>query len=419
VKDTRVSIIEASHHKAGSAYVAAIRYQMDDRAPYIWKTDDYGRTWKKIVTGIRASDYVHVVREDPARTGLLYAGTEHGFYVSFNDGDSWEPLSLNLPDVQVSDIAVTEKDIVVGTHGRSIYVLDDVAPLREFQPAIADSLSYLYTPFYAVRNVQDAVFQYYLRDTTTDLKLEILDVQGQLVQSFTGRAHQSTADSLAEVQEAEEYGYDRRQQPPSIKKDLNTFTWDLRYPPPAFFKGIVLWSASPFHGPLAPPGKYQVRLTAGGQVLTRPFEIKLDPRLKAVTPEDVQQQFQLAMMIRNATNKANQAVIEIRRLKDRINRAGPVNAAHKDLLARLSRVEEDLYQVKNQSGQDPLNFPIKLNNRLATLEEIVETGDARPTAGDYQVFQELSADLNRELAELNAMLQNKKVKNYLINGPSQ
>src|SRR5258708_22459915 len=125
----------------------------------------------------------------------------------------------------------------------------------------------------------------------------MLDAEGQLVQGFTGITHKSTADSLAEVQEEDEYGYDKRQQPPSIKKGLNTFTWDLRYPPPAFFKGIVLWSASPFHGPLAPPGNYQVRFTAGKQVLTKTFEIRLDPRLKGVTPDDVQQQFQLAMKI--------------------------------------------------------------------------------------------------------------------------
>lgn len=416
VKDTRVSIIEASHYKPGTAYVAAKRYQMDDRAPYIWKTDDYGRTWKKIIAGIRADDYVQVVREDIVRPGLLYAGTEHGFYVSFNDGGRWEPLQLNLPDVQVSDIAVTEKDVVLGTHGRSIYVLDDVAPLREFQSSIADSALYLYSPYYAVRNVQNAVFQYYLKDTSTDLKVEILDAQGQLVQSLTGITHKSTADSLAEVQEEEEYGYDSRPQAPSIKKGLNTFTWDLRYPPPAFFKGMILWGASPTHGPLAPPGNYQVRFAAGGRVITKPFEIKLDPRLKEVTPADVQQQFQLAMMIRNATDKANQAVIQIRMLKERITKAGPVSTANKELLNRLGQIEEDLYQVKNQSGQDPLNFPIRLNNRLAALERSVETGDARPTAGSYQVFTELSEELDRKLAELNTLLQNKKVHSSLING---
>jgi hypothetical protein len=415
LKNTRVSIIEASHFKPGVAYVAAKRYQMDDRAPYIWKTDDYGETWKKIVAGIGADDYVHVIREDLVRAGLLYAGTEHGFYVSFNDGASWEHLQLNLPDVQVSDIAVTDKDIVLGTHGRSIYVLDDVAPLREFQSSIADSALYLYRPYYAVRHVQNAVFQYYLKDTATDLKVEILDAQGQLVQNFMGITHKSASDSLAEVKEEEEYGYDKRQQLPYIKKGLNTFTWDLRYPAPAFFKGIILWGASPMHGPLAPPGNYQVRFTAGADVQTKSFEIRLDPRLKGVTPADVQQQFQLAMGIRDAINHANQAVITIRKLKAMITNSGRISAARKELLDGLSKIEEDLYQVKNQSGQDPLNFPIKLNNRLAALERSVETGDARPTAGSYQVFKELSAELETQMDALNALLQNKLLKNSLNN----
>src|SRR5580658_1530702 len=413
VKNTRVSIIEASHFNPAVAYVAAKRYQMDDRAPYIWKTNDYGKTWKKIITGIRSDDYVHAIREDVIRPGLLYAGTEHGFYVSFNDGDNWEPLKLNLPDVQVSDIAVTEKDLVIGTHGRSIYVLGNVAPVREYQAGLADSALYLYQPFYAVRHVQDAVFQYYLRDSTTDLKVEILDGSGKLVKSFTGMTHLSTVDSLADAQEDEEYGYHLRPKAPAIKKGLNTFTWDLRYPAPALFKGMILWGASPTSGPLAPPGNYQVRFIAGGAVITKSFEIRLDPKLKGVTPADVQQQFQLAMGIRDATNTANQAVITKRKLKAMLTGSGQTSAARKELLAALSRIEEALYQVKNQSGQDPLNFPIRLNNRLAALERSVETGDARPTAGAYQVFKELSAELETQMDALNALLENKLLKNSL------
>jgi hypothetical protein len=388
---------------------------MDDRAPYIWKTNDYGKSWKKIITGIRGDDYVHAIREDIVRPGLLYAGTEHGFYVSFNDGDSWEPLQLNLPDLQVSDIAVTAKDIVLGTHGRSIYVLEDVAPVREYQASLTDSALHLYQPFAAVRHAQDAVFQYYLRDSTTDLKIEILDGSGNLVKSFTGMTHLSTPDSLADAQEDEEYGYHLRPEAASIKKGLNTFRWDLRYPAPALFKGMILWGASPIDGPMAPPGNYQVRFTAGGEAVTKPFEIRLDPRLKGVTAADVSQQFQLAMQIRDATNRANQAVITIRKLKAMITTGGHITNAHKELLAGLSKIEENLYQVKNQSGQDPLNFPIKLNNRLAALGRSVETGDARPTAGSYAVYKELSAELEQQLTALNALLQNKLLKNSLKN----
>jgi len=322
---------------------------------------------------------------------------------------------LNLPDVQVSDIAVTEKDIVLGTHGRSIYVLSNVAPVREYQPSVADSTLFLYQPFYAVRRVQDAVFQYYLKDSSTDLKVEILDGSGKLVKSFTGMTHLSTADSLADAEEDEEYGYHLRPVAPSIKKGLNTFTWDLGYPAPALFKGMILWGASPINGPMAPPGNYQVRFTVGGEVLTKSFEIKLDPRLKGVTSADVSEQFQLAMGIRDATDRANKAVITIRKLKAMIANGRQGNTANKGLLDGLSKIEENLYQVKNQSGQDPLNFPIKLNNRLAALERSVETGDARPTAGSYQVFKELSAELERQLTALNALLQNKLLKNSLDN----
>ena len=419
VKNTRVSSIEASHFKPGTAYIAAKRYQMDDRAPYIWKTDDYGKTWKKIVQGIRSDDYVHVVREDSTHPGLLYAGAEHGFYVSYDDGADWTPVHLNLPDVQVSDIAVTEKDIVLGTHGRSIYVLDNASPLRDYQSTLTDSSLHLFQPYYAVRNVQNAVFQYYLRDTMTDLKVEILDAQGQLVNSFTGIRHKSAADSLAEVKEEEELGYYGRQQPPSIRKGLNRFTWDLRYPAPTLFKGMILWGANPLHGPLAPPGIYQVRFTAGDKVETRSFEVRLDPRLKGITVTDVTEQFALAMQIRNKTELANQAVIAIRKVKDRLTTTAHLSTADRHLLQQLSVIEENLYQVRNQSPQDPLNFPIRLNNRLAALERSVETGDARPTAGAYQVFKELSSELDTQLKALNALLENKRTHSLLDVGPAK
>jgi len=418
-KDTRVSSIEASHFKAGTAYVAAKRYQMDDRTPYIWKTTDFGHSWTKIVAGIRADDYVHVVREDSTRPGLLYAGTEHGVYLSFDDGDHWQPLHLNLPDVQVADIAVTDKDLVLGTHGRSIYVLDDIAPLRDYDPSIIDSSIHVYQPYYAVRNVQEAVFSYYLKDTTSPLTVDILDAAGNPVQSFKGITHRSTADSLAEAREEEEFGYGKRQQPPSIKPGINTFTWDLRYPAPAFFPGMILWGANPLQGPLAPPGKYQVRFTAGGRTRTRYFEIRLNPRLKSVTVEDVTEQFRLATQIRNATDRANRAVIRIRRIKASLAGATRPTAADKQLFIRLSRIEEDLYQVKNQSGQDPLNFPIRLNNRLAALGRSVETGDARPTTAAYTVFRELSTQLDQLLDELNTSLKSKKITNTFDNTPLQ
>ena len=407
-KNTRVSIIEASHFNAGTAYVAAKRYQMDDRTPYIWKTTDFGASWKKIITGIRADDYVHAVREDITRPGLLYAGSEHGIWVSYNDGDNWESLRLNLPDVQVSDIAVTEKDIVIATHGRSIYVLDDVAPVRTKDKGFEAGL-HLFKPYYAVRNVQRAVFQYYLDKDIKDLKIEILNKEGSLVQSFIGALPKEKKDS-ALVDEDED---DRKPVAPSIKPGLNSFEWDLKYPGATYFKGMIFWSAPVYTGPVAVPGNYQVRMTAGGKSLTAPFEIKLDPRANDVSLADMEEKFKLSIQIRDEVTKANDAVIKIRaikeKLKSELSTAKPkrINEINK-FIQEISAIEENLYQVRNQSAQDPLNFPIKLNNKLAALMRVVESGDYKPTAGSYKVFEELKAELATELNHLDKLLIPKK-----------
>ena len=406
-KNTRISIIDASRHKPGTAYVAAKRYQMDDRTPYIWKTHDYGKTWKKIINGIREDDYVHTIREDMIRPGLLYAGTEHGVWVSFDDGENWAPLQLNLPDTQVADLMVTEKDIVIGTHGRSIYVLDDVAPLREYKPEIIKSSAYLFKPYYAVRRVQNGVFQYYLGKEPSNLMIEILDASGKEVQTFMGvKSKPKAADDDSD----DENYYGRGQQPPTMDAGLNEFEWDLRYPAATSFKGMIIWGARPAVGPLAPPGMYKIRLTVAGKTFIQPFEIKLDPRLKGVTLADVQEQFKLALDLKEKTSQANEAVIQIRDIKEKMKKAGVTD---KKILAELSAVEENLYQVKNQSSQDPLNYPIKLNNRLAALWRSVETGDAKPTDGSYKVYKELSAELKQHLETLDELLKDKTVKKFV------
>ncbi len=406
LKNTRVSIIEASRFHLGTAYIAAKRYQMDDRTPYIWKTEDFGKHWKKIINGIRGDDYVHSIREDITRKGLLYAGTEHGVWVSFNDGEKWHSLQLNLPDLQVADIAVTEKDIVIGTHGRSIYVLDDVSPIREYKPETAEIANHLYKPYYAVRNVQNAVFQYYLKDTA-DLTIDILDPQGKLIQTFTGVKSGIKKDSTASEDDEDS----RKLPPPTMKAGLNRFEWDLRYPAATSFKGIILWGASATRGPLALPGRYTVRLTTAGKTQTQGFDIRLDPRIKGVSLADVQEKFRLGIMIRDQTSKANEVVIKIREIKENMAKAG-VSDQNRNIIDQLSMVEENLYQVKNQSSQDPLNFPIKLNNRLAALGRSIETGEAKPTDGAYKVYKELFADLVKQLTVFNRLLESKTVQQY-------
>ncbi|MBV8456119.1 MAG: glycosyl hydrolase, partial [Acetobacteraceae bacterium] len=245
----RISLIEASPHRPGGAYVAAQNYQQDDRAPYIFRTDDYGRTWKKIVNGIRPGDYVHAVREDPARAGLLYAGAEHGIYVSFDNGESWQSLSLNLPDTQVSDIVVEDHDVVIATHGRSMYVLDNVAPLRQMKTLDAD---YVFQPEDGMRRPRPVAIDYFLKAKASKVTIEILDGGGKAIRSFTGQA-----EDASKKKPADDAGDDEGFRPPEPKvtldAGLNRFVWDLRYSGSTTFPGMILWGARAEQGPLAVP----------------------------------------------------------------------------------------------------------------------------------------------------------------------
>lgn len=418
VKDTRVSIIEASKHTPGVAYIAAKRYQMDDRKPYIWRTADYGKTWTKIVDGIREDDFLHVIREDPTRPGLLYAGGEHQTWVSWDNGDNWQSLQINMPDTQVTDLSVTEKDLVAGTHGRSVFILDDLAPIREMNAEVAAKSVYLFKPYYAVRRVQDAVIQYYLADQADEVKIEILDEAGNLVEEFVG-----TEPELDKKNDPGASWFGALPKDPTTAKGLNQWEWKLRYPGATEFEGMIIWSARPQLGPWAPPGNYQVRLTVGDDVQTQMFKVRLDPRQNDVELADVQEQFELAMQIRNETTRANEAVIQIREIKGQLNEqieggSKSLMKTANDFLEKISAVEQELYQVQNQSPQDPLNFPIKVNNRLAYLRKSLESGDGPPTAGQQKVFGELKEELQGYLDALDRHIKNElpKVNDALKKG---
>ncbi len=432
-KHTRVSIIEESPHKPGTAYIAAKRFQMGDRAPYIWKTDNYGATWKKIVNGLPADEFVHSIREDIKKPGLLFAGTEHGVWVSLNDGEKWEPLQLNLPNTQVADLVVTEKDLVVGTHGRSIYILDDINPLREYTPKMLDKKVHFFTPSYAVRRAQNALFQYYLPKQVDSLKIQILDSVGGIVQTFTG--YKPKADSsavkdstkrdstlnaaaglkpkadakvVAAAEDSDEDYGPPKQKPPTATAGLNQFEWDLHYPGATEFKGMILWGARISQGPWALPGKYTVKLMTGDETISHPFEIKADPRTPNVTMADMREQFKLASELRDKVSRANETVIRIRSIKETLQKKKENTATEKKLIAQLSALEEALYQVRNESNQDPLNFGIRLNNRLASLWKIVESGDGKPTDASYTVAEELSKELEKYVGEVNKIATPKR-----------
>jgi photosystem II stability/assembly factor-like uncharacterized protein len=411
----RISLIEASPHKAGTAYVAANRYQRADRAPYVYKTDDYGRTWTKIVRGLPPDDFARAIREDEQRPGLLFLGTEHGIYVSFDDGAYWQSLRLNLPVTPVHDIDVKDDDLVIGTHGRGFYVLDNISVLRQLTPEITAADVHLFRPATATRSVSRGVaIDYYLKNAADKVTIEILAADGTLVRSFTGTPAEAKEPAPAERAEAGEEESGPRFGPPrpprvGTRAGMNRFTWDMRYAPATDFPGMILWAAST-RGPIAPPGTYQVRLTVGGQSRTERFQIRRHPLFRA-TDADLLEQFRLAKQINERVDEANRTVIRIRAIKDQIaDRTSKakdkrVAAAGEALAARLTDVEGEIYQYRNRSNQDPLNYPIKLNNKLAALQSLVESGDARPTDQSYAVFKELSDRLDAEIARLQQLLR--------------
>jgi hypothetical protein len=364
--------------------VAAIRYEMDDRTPYAWKTKDYGASWTKIVSGFRHDDFVRVVREDPKRRGLLYAGTEHGVYISFDDGSEWKSLSLNLPDVPVTGLKVEERDVVIATHGRSFWVLDDIETLRQIDSDLETAEFHLFAPADAIRRSVPAVVDYYLRTPGRRVRVEILDAQAQHVRTL----YEGTVASAG----------------------TQRHYWNLRYRGAVTFAGIVLEGGNPQRGPWAPPGRYQARLVVDGQEQVQWFEVKKDPRLTDVTEADLVAQFELALEIRDHESAANEGVISIRDLKaqvaDRLSQADSETLremAHR-FVERISAVESELYQVRNQSPKDKIAFPIKLNDRLTGLRSHLERGDAAPSQVYQRVFEELSAELTAHLGALEQVL---------------
>lgn len=419
-KNSVVAIIDESRHNPGTAYVAAFRYQVDDRQPYVFRTRDYGKTWTKIINGVKDGHFSRTIREDHVRPGLLFLGTEHGAYVSFNAGDNWQPLQLNLPDTPIRDLVVKNDDVVLGTHGRGFWILDDIGPLRQLTPEVVKQPIAFFQPSDAIRGVYPAIFQYYLEKQLDSVRIDILDADGKLVRSFKGDKPEYKADPNVPR-------WERSPNPPTTKAGLNQFTWDLRYPGATVFEGMILWGANPRNGPKAPIGKYQVRFSSGSYSKTYSFNIKLNPNLKGVTEADLKETFDLAMKIRDRESAGNEAVIRIREVRKQLE-AGlketsdpQITAAAKDLIAKITSIEEDLYQVRNRSSQDPLNFPIKLGNRISAVRRSLETGDAKPTAGVYKVFTELSKDLDDQLLKLdntlkagldglNPMLMNKQMK---------
>ena len=459
----RISMIEASNFAPGTAYLAANRYQLDDMKPYLYRTHDYGATWTPITSGIPATEFTRVVREDPERPGLLYAGTERGVWVSFDDGANWQTLRRNLPIVPIHDLAIKEGDLIAATHGRSFWILDDLSALRQMHREITRAPAYLFKP----RKVYRAVFRggggngaagghpsganppsggvvyYWVAQPRQVVTMDFLDPQGKVIRSFTSQQDPTVAadsiradstraarnDSLKRAgltpdttTKLEARGEEtppgdddppRRPPPPRVanKAGLNTFAWNLRYPDASVFENMILWAGGT-SGPMVLPGTYTARMTVNGQSYRQPLTIVKDPR-SATSDADLREQFHFLMRIHDKTTQANDAVKMIRNVKaqlaDRSRKMPPDKSAAfasvaKALTDRLSAVESEIYQVRNQSGQDPLNYPIRLNNKIAALSGVVGGTDAKPTSQSYTVFNDLSAQLDRQLSAMRGAL---------------
>jgi photosystem II stability/assembly factor-like uncharacterized protein len=406
---SRIGTIDASWQKPGTAYLAANRYQMDDRAPYIYKTDDYGQHWTKIITGIPADDFVRVVREDRVRPGLLYAGTEHSIYVSDDDGMHWNSLAFNLPDTQVADIEVQKNDLVIATHGRSFYILDNIDWLRQTTPETKNAPVHLFAPSAARRNVDDGVVDYYLAKPADKVTIEVLDSNQKVIGTFV------SVPAGKKPAEGEDDQDERRAgpKPPTTTAGINRFVWNLRYPGAYAFPGMILWGGSARMGPMAVPGSYHVRLTANGVTQERDLTVEKDPRLN-VSQEDLQKQFDLALKLRDQLSQADTIVSEIRQIRNQVNERVKADAELKPqadaMLAKLTVIEETVYQVKNRSDQDPLNFPIRLNNYIGALGRSVMSGDAAPTAQAYVIETELAGRLDTQQTAFDAVVKDDLVK---------
>ena len=400
---TRISLIEASPHERAAAYVAANRYQAADRGLYVYKTSDFGKTWTKIVDGIAPGDFARAIREDPVRRDLLYLGAEHGFYVSLDGGARWQPFRLNLPVTPVHDIAIEKNDLVIATHGRGFYILDNIGPLRQLKPEVTQSTAYLFKPADATRTAKRALIDYYLASPAADLKLEVLDASGTVIRTLQAGAAPRPAE------EADPEGLPPPARTAPAQKGLNRFLWDMRAAPSHDFPGLIMYQAG-VAGPLVPAGRYTIRLSAAGSTLTQNFLIARDPRLTNVTDADLNEQFRFAREVQNKFSQANDTVTRIRRIKsdiaDRIKSANTeaVTSAGQKLAAELTEIEGHLYQYRNRATKDPLNFPPQLNNKLGSLLAIVESADSRPTDSSYLVYKQLADGVDRQLSGLADLL---------------
>ncbi|MFT5230603.1 MAG: photosystem II stability/assembly factor-like uncharacterized protein [Planctomycetota bacterium] len=433
-----INSVEPSRYDAGTCYVAGTKYKTGDFAPYLYKTVDYGKSWKKITNGIAKEHFTRVVREDPTQKGLLYAGTETGLYISFNDGANWQPFQLNLPIVPITDLALKDGNLIVATQGRSLWIIDDLSVIHQLADA-KNNNDFLFKPKDTYRmgggsrsgslaegtNHPSGVMTYFnlkniseTTDKSTDKKVSLsyLNMQNDTIKKFSTKADkENNIDKL------------------EVKEGANYHTWNMRGKDAERLKGMVLWWAST-SAPQAVPGSYKVVLEIEDQpTQTQTFKIVADKNAETDTA-GMQKQFDFVTDVNETVDKAHKSIKKIRNINDQLKAFKSQykdNDAVKDLVEKadtlseqFSDIEKALYQTQNKSGQDPLNFPIRLTNKLAHLNSLVSMDDFPPTTQDLAVKNELTSQINEELLKFDQLVSeeikmfntafNNKQLNYLF-----
>jgi photosystem II stability/assembly factor-like uncharacterized protein len=404
--------IDVDPFKKGAAYFTGTRYKSDDYAPYIYKTEDYGKSWKLITNGIDKMHFTRAMRADHVRPGLLYAGTEYGMYISYDDGSSWKKFQLNLPVVPITDLTIKNNDLIVATQGRAFWAIDNLSVVQQMNPDISKKNLHVFNSgdiwrsqisgfgnFGTNRNAgtnppAGAVINYYVRDVNDSTKASLL---------FMDR----------NKKEIKKFSTDSKENKLDINKGMNQFVWNLQYPEAERIEGMILWNGVP-GGVLAAPGEYYYRLKVGKDSSEGSFTIKADPNYKT-TQADYEAQFNFLITVRDKFNEAQKGIKDIRSLRAQVSDfmgKQPKDSSVKDVRTmadsinkQLTAIEETLYQTKSKSGQDVLNYPIRLNDKLSGLYDAANSGNFAPSKQVKEVYADLARQIDEQLNKL------KKVQN--------